>query len=184
VLPPALIGVTNTAHLYWIAAGFLIATCAIGWWAVNSPPGRVWQAIRENERRVAVLGLNPYAYKLASFVLSGFLAAGAGVVYLLLQGGANPQITTAEFTLVLLVMVVLGGVGTLWGAVIGGIVYEYLDFRLLELSNASQVQNLPPILRVPLSEPLFVLGCLFIVLVLFLPQGLGGLFRRASSPEH
>jgi branched-chain amino acid transport system permease protein len=181
VLPAALVGVANTAHLYWIAAGLLLATCAIGWWAVNSPPGRVWQAIRENERRVAVLGLNPYAYKLASFVLSGFLAAAAGVAYLLLQGGANPQITTASFTLVLLVMVVLGGVGTLWGAVIGGIVYEYLDFRLLEFSNASVLQNLPPILRVPLSEPLFILGVLFIVLVLFLPEGLGGLLRRAPA---
>jgi branched-chain amino acid transport system permease protein len=150
----------------------------VGWWAVQSPPGRVWQAIRENERRVIALGLNPYAYKLASFVLSGFLAAGAGVVYLFLQGGANPQITTSSFTLVLLVMVVLGGVGTLWGAVIGGIVYEYLDFRLVEVSNASLVQSLPPLLRVPLSEPLFILGVLFIVLVLFLPEGLGGLLER------
>jgi branched-chain amino acid transport system permease protein len=177
-LPAGLIGVANTVHLYWIAAGVLAATCAIGWWAVHSPPGRVWQAIRENERRVAVLGLNPYAYKLAAFVLSGFLAAFAGVAYLLLQGGANPQITTANFTLVLLVMVVLGGVGTLWGAVIGGIVYEYLDFRLLEFSNASGLQDLPAVLRVPLSEPLFILGVLFIVLVLFLPEGLGGLLRR------
>jgi branched-chain amino acid transport system permease protein len=178
VLPAGLIGVANTAHLYWIAAGLLFATCAIAWWAVQSPPGRVWQAIRENERRVAVLGLNPYAYKLASFTVSGFLAAAAGVTYLLLQGGANPQITTANFTLVLLVMVVLGGVGTLWGAVIGGIVYEYLDFRLVEFSNTTGVQNLPAVLRVPLSEPLFILGVLFIVLVLFLPEGIGGLFRR------
>jgi branched-chain amino acid transport system permease protein len=177
-LPAALVGVSNTANLYWIAAGWLALTCAVGWWAVQSPPGRVWQAIRENERRVIALGLNPYAYKLASFVLSGFLAAGAGVVYLFLQGGANPQITTSSFTLVLLVMVVLGGVGTLWGAVIGGIVYEYLDFRLVEVSNASLVQSLPPLLRVPLSEPLFILGVLFIVLVLFLPEGLGGLLER------
>jgi branched-chain amino acid transport system permease protein len=179
VLPAALVGVTNTAHLYWIAAGLLIATCAVGWWAVQSPPGRVWQAIRENERRVSALGLNPYLYKLASFVLSGFLASCAGVAYLLLQGGANPQVTTSSFTLVLLVMVVLGGVGTLWGAVLGGIVYEYLDFRLVEFSNASGVQGLPALLRVPLSEPLFILGVLFIVLVLFLPEGLGGVLRRA-----
>lgn len=181
VLPEGLTGVANTAHLYWIAAGWLCVTCAIGWWAVHSPLGRVWQAVRENERRVVALGLNPYSYKLASFVLSGFLAAGAGVVYLLLQGGANPQITTASFTLVLLVMVVLGGVGTLWGAAIGGIVYEYLDFRLVEVSNAPAVQGLPPFFRVPLSEPLFILGVLFIVLVLFLPEGLGGLFRRAPQ---
>jgi branched-chain amino acid transport system permease protein len=141
----------------------------------------VWQAIRENERRVGVLGLNPYLYKLGAFVLSAFLASAAGVVYVLLQGGANPQITTSSFTLALLVMVVLGGVGTLWGAVLGGIVYEYLDFRLVALSNAPALQSLPAIVRIPLSEPLFILGVLFIVLVLFVPGGLGGLLRRRAA---
>jgi branched-chain amino acid transport system permease protein len=179
-LPSALVGVANTHNLYWIALGYLIATYAVGWWAVNSPPGHVWQAIRENERRVAVLGLNPYLYKLGAFVLSAFLAAAGGVVYLLLQGGAHPQVTTADFTLALLVMVVLGGVGTLWGAVIGGIVYEYLDFRLLGLANAPLLQNLPAVVRIPLSEPLFILGVLFIVLVLFVPGGFAALARRRS----
>ncbi|MBV8600511.1 MAG: branched-chain amino acid ABC transporter permease, partial [Candidatus Eremiobacteraeota bacterium] len=150
VLPAVLVGVVNTRNLYWLAAAYLIVTYAIGWWAVQSPPGRVWQAIRENERRVAVLGLNPYAYKLGAFVLSAALASGAGVVYLLLEGGAHPQVTTADFTLALLVMVVLGGVGTLWGAVLGGIVYEYLDFRLVALSNAPMLQALPGVVRVPL----------------------------------
>jgi branched-chain amino acid transport system permease protein len=177
-LPASLIGVANTRNLYWIALVLLLVVYAIGWLAVNSPAGRVWQAIRENERRVSVLGLNPYLYKLGAFVLSAFLASATGVVYLLLQGGANPQVTTADFTLALLVMVVLGGVGTLWGAVLGGVVYEYLDFRLVSLANTSTVQSLPGVLRVPLSEPLFLLGVLFIVLVLFVPGGLGGLLRR------
>ncbi len=177
-LPAALVGVTNTHNLYWIALAFLVVTYAIAWWAVNSRPGRVWQAIRENERRVGVLGLNPYLYKLGAFVLSAFLASAAGVVYLLLQGGANPQVTTADFTLSLLVMVVLGGVATLWGAVLGGVVYEYLDFRLIGLANAPSVQSLPPALRVPLSQPLFILGALFVVLVLFVPGGLAGAVRR------
>jgi branched-chain amino acid transport system permease protein len=127
-----------------------------------------------------VLGLNPYLYKLGAFVFSAFLASAAGVVYLLLQGGASPQVTTADFTLALLVMVVLGGVGTLWGAVIGGIAYEYLDYRLLGLANAPAISNLPSSLRVPLSEPLFVLGVLFIVLVLFVPGGFAALARRRA----
>jgi branched-chain amino acid transport system permease protein len=181
VLPASLIGVANTRNLYWIALVLLLVVYAIAWLAVNSPAGRVWQAIRENERRVSVLGLNPYLYKLGAFVLSAFLASATGVVYLLLQGGANPQVTTADFTLALLVMVVLGGVGTLWGAVLGGVVYEYLDFRLISLANTSTVQSLPGVLRVPLSEPLFLLGVLFIVLVLFVPGGLGGLLRRRAA---
>jgi branched-chain amino acid transport system permease protein len=177
-LPAALVGVANTRNLYWIALAFLAITCAVGYLAVNSPPGRVCQAIRENERRITTLGLNPYLFKLGAFILSGFLASCAGVVYLFLQGGANPGVTSADFTLALLVMVVLGGVGTLWGAVLGGVVYEYLDFRLGALANASAVQSLPALLRVPLSEPLFILGALFVVLVLFLPGGLGGALRR------
>lgn len=181
VLPASLVGVANTHNVYWIALVLLLVIYAVAWLAVNSPPGRVWQAIRENERRVSVLGLNPYLYKLGAFVLSAFLASATGVVYLLLQGGANPQVTTADFTLALLVMVVLGGVGTLWGAVLGGIVYEYLDFRLVALANTSTVQSLPGVLRVPLSEPLFLLGVLFIVLVLFVPGGLGGALRRRST---
>ncbi|HEY6236437.1 MAG TPA: branched-chain amino acid ABC transporter permease, partial [Candidatus Elarobacter sp.] len=181
VLPSFLVGVTNTHNLYWIALVLLLVVYAIAWLAVNSPAGRVWQAIRENERRVSVLGLNPYLYKLGAFVLSAFLASATGVVYLLLQGGANPQVTTADFTLALLVMVVLGGVGTLWGAVLGGVVYEYLDFRLVALANTGTVQSLPGVLRVPLSEPLFLLGVLFIVLVLFVPGGLGGLLRRRTA---
>ena len=177
-LPSFLIGVANTRNLYWIALALLIVLYLVAWRAVNSPPGRVWQAIRENERRVGVLGLNPYLFKLGAFVLSAFLASACGVVYLLLQGGANPEVTTSGFTLALLVMVVLGGVGTLWGAVLGGVVYEYLDFRLVALSNTAAVQALPGLLRVPLSEPLFLLGVLFIVLVLFVPGGLGGALRR------
>jgi branched-chain amino acid transport system permease protein len=181
VLPAFLVGVANTRNLYWIALVLLLVVYAVAWLAVNSPAGRVWQAIRENERRVSVLGLNPYLYKLGAFVLSAFLASATGVVYLLLQGGANPQVTTADFTLALLVMVVLGGVGTLWGAVLGGVVYEYLDFRLVALANTGTVQSLPGVLRVPLSEPLFLLGVLFIVLVLFVPGGLGGLLRRRTA---
>ena len=181
-VPAFMVGVVNTHNLYWIALGYLVVAYAIGWWAVNSPPGGVWQAIRENERRVEVLGLNPYAYKLGAFVLSAFLASAGGVAYLLLQGGANPQVTTADFTLALLVMVVLGGVGTLWGAVLGGIAYQYLDFRLVALSNAPVLHSLPGIVRVPLSEPLFILGVLFILLVLFMPGGFAALARRRSAP--
>jgi branched-chain amino acid transport system permease protein len=180
-LPSFLVGVANTRNVYWIALALLIVLYAVAWRAVNSPPGRVWQAIRENERRVGVLGLNPYLYKLGAFVLSAFLASMTGVVYLLLQGGANPQVTTADFTLALLVMVVLGGVGTLWGAVLGGIVYQYLDFRLVALSNTAALHGLPGVLRVPLSQPLFLLGVLFIVLVLFVPGGLGGALRRRTA---
>ena len=177
-IPDFLIGVVNTNHLYWIAFGYLLLTFVVCWWAVNSRPGRVWQAIRENERRVEVMGLNPFAFKLLAFTLSGFLATFGGVIYLLLLGGATPGVTTASLSLALLLMVVLGGAGSLWGPALGGALYEYLDFRLLKLSSSSEIASLPGWLRAPLAEPLFILGTLFILLVLFFPGGIAGIARR------
>jgi branched-chain amino acid transport system permease protein len=113
-----------------------------------------------------------------AFVLSSFLATAGGVVYLLLIGGATPEVTSANFTLALLVMVVIGGAGTPWGAVLGGVLYTYLDNRLVALADSSRVQELPEVLRVPLSEPLFILGVLFILIVFFLPGGIAGLTVR------
>jgi branched-chain amino acid transport system permease protein len=172
-----IVGVLNTKNLYWLALAYLVVVFVIVNWAVDSSPGRVWQAIRENERRVEVLGLQPFRFKLVAFVLSAFLATAGGVVYVLLIGGATPQVTTPSFTLALLLMVVIGGTGTRWGAVLGGIVYTFLDNRLLDWSDSQAIQDLPKALRIPLSEPLFVLGTLFILLVYFLPGGLAGLAR-------
>jgi branched-chain amino acid transport system permease protein len=176
-LPEAFVGVLNTKNLYWLALAYLAVVFVIVNWAVDSSPGRVWQAIRENERRVEVLGLQPFRFKLVAFVLSSFLATAGGVVYVLLIGGATPQVTTPSFTLALLLMVVIGGTGTRWGAVLGGAVYTFLDNRLLDWSDSQTIQDLPKVLRTPLSEPLFVLGTLFILLVYFLPGGLAGLAR-------
>jgi branched-chain amino acid transport system permease protein len=176
-LPDAFIGVLNTKNLYWLALGYLAVVFVVVNWAVDSSPGRVWQAIRENERRVEVLGLHPFRFKLMAVVLSTFLATAGGVVYVLLIGGATPQVTTPAFTLTLLLMVVIGGAGTRWGAVLGGIVYTFLDNRLLDWSDSQRIQDLPSVLSTPLSEPLFVLGTLFILLVYFLPGGIAGLAR-------
>ena len=116
-LPSALVGVVNTKHLYWLALGYLVFVVLVVRWSLASSPGHVWRAIRENEQRVEVIGLRPFAFKLLSFVIASFLATLGGIVYLLLLGtGASPQVVSASFTLSLLVMVVIGGTGTLWGA--------------------------------------------------------------------
>jgi len=107
-LPATFVGIFNTKHLYLLALAYAAIVFAIVRWAVASSPGHIWQAIRENELRVEVLGLRPYAYKLIVFVLASILATVGGVVYLLLLGGATPEVTSANFTLTLLIMVVIG----------------------------------------------------------------------------
>jgi branched-chain amino acid transport system permease protein len=177
-LPKAFVGIVNTKNLYWLALAFLAAVFFIVRWAVDSSPGRIWQAIRENEQRVEVLGLRPRAYKLQSFVLSSTLAAIGGIVYMLLYSGSTLVVTQPNFTLTLLLMVVIGGAGSRWGAVLGGILYTYVNDRLIAIGNSSTVQGLPHAVRTPIEQPLFLLGVVFILIVVFLPGGLAGLVVR------
>ncbi|MEV4533467.1 branched-chain amino acid ABC transporter permease [Asanoa sp. NPDC049518] len=170
-LPAFLIGVGNTVNLYWLALAYLVVVVLVVSRVAASPTGRVLAGLRDDERRVGVLGLDPYRYKLVAFTLAGALAALGGVVYLLVVGGASPHVTSSELTLSLLVMVVLGGPGTRWGPVLGGILYMYLDHRLTSLSA-----DLPG----PLGQPLFVLGVIFILAVYFFPGGLASLRSRIA----
>ena len=178
-LPDFFVGVLNAKYLYWLALGYAVVVFVVVRLAVASSPGHVLQAIRENERRVEVIGLRPFGFKLMAFVLASFLATLGGVVWLIVLGtGASPQVTTASFTLTLLVMVVIGGAGTRYGALLGGFLYTLLDQRLGALAGSTEVQGLPNVIRTPLSEPLFILGSLFILLVFFVPGGLASLGRR------
>jgi branched-chain amino acid transport system permease protein len=179
-LPDAFVGVINTDNLYWLALGYVAVVFVVVNWVVDSSPGRVLQAIRENERRVEVLGLQPFRYKLLAFVLASFLAAWGGFIWLLLIG-ATPEVTTATFTLTLLVMVVLGGTGTRFGALVGGFLYTLLDNRLRNLASEERIQDLPDVLRVPLSEPLFLLGALFVAIVFFAPGGVSSFPARLRT---
>ena len=79
-------------------------------------------------------------------------------------------------------MVVLGGVGSRWGAILGGVIYTLVDQRLTLLAASDAVSSLPAALRVPLSEPMFILGALFVLVVLFLPGGLTGYDRPGHRP--
>ncbi|MBS2536348.1 branched-chain amino acid ABC transporter permease [Catenulispora sp. NF23] len=177
-VPAAFVGVVNTVNLYWLALAYLVLVCAVVWWLTDSRVGRAWQAIRDNERRAEVLGLNPFRYQLGAFVLAGTLGAVGGVVHLLVTAGATPETTTTDFTLALLVMVVLGGSGTRWGPVLGGVLYTLLDHRLGAVATSDSVAGLPAVLRVPLSQPLVLLGVLFVLVVYAVPGGLAALPSR------
>jgi branched-chain amino acid transport system permease protein len=178
-LPDGLLGVANTDNLYWLSLAVAGLVLAVVGWTVATRAGRLMVAVRENELRVRVLGIRPYAVRLIAFVVSGTLATLCGMAYLLVLGGASPQVTTSAFTLTLLVMVVLGGLGSRWGAMLGGVIYTLLNQRLGVLAASDSIADLPAPLRVPLSQPALLLGVLFVVVVLFLPGGLTGTIARA-----
>lgn len=186
-IPAGLAGVAATRNLYWLALGFLVLAYAVVWLVTGSLTGRVWLAIRESERRAEVLGFRPARFKLASFTLSSLIATVGGMVYLLLVGTVAPSsVAATTVTVSILVMVVLGGAGTRWGAVAGAMVYVYLQQYLLKIAAGRSFASLPAPLRVPLSQPDFLLGAIFVLFILFAPGGIAGLaarFRRGSVEQ-
>lgn len=180
-VPDWLVGVADTRNVYWVALAALVAAFVIVTWVQRSRAGHVAEAVRENELRVRVLGMRPFAVKLAIFVAASVIASGMGMVHLLLNSGAVPHVMSAEFTISLLLMVVLGGVGSRWGAVAGAFVYVILSQRLAVFAQSSTIDDLPAVLRIPLSEPMFILGAVFILVVMFLPGGLAALGLRVRA---
>lgn len=173
-VPDWLVGVINTRNLYWVMLAILVVVYLIVLWVDRSRLGHIAAATRENELRVRVLGLRPVYARLIVFVMAAVCASLAGTGYFLLQSGTQPFSVSADLTITVLVMVVLGGVGFRWGAIVGGFLFTILDQRLKVLARAEELAALPDFLRIPLTEPLFLLGVLFILVVMFLPGGIAG----------
>lgn len=178
-LPPELIRVSTTENMYWLILALFLTVLFVVTWIEKSRAGHIAIAARENEMRVRVLGINSFRVKVLMFTASGALASLVGVGYMISTQSALPKVISADTTIIVLVMVVLGGVGYRWGAVVGAVVYTLLDRRLVStLGDVEFINNLPDVLRIPLSEPLFILGTLFILVVIFLPGGIVGTFDR------
>ena len=180
-VPQFWIGVVNTKYLYWTALLALVIVYAIIWWITESSAGRVFAALRDNELRVQVLGLDTQKFKLLSFVIAGSLASFLGVAMLLAAGSAAPRFADANLTIALLLMVILGGAVTRWGAVLGGIFYSVSTTRMQDLTQQPYFKNLPKIIGGPLSEPTLTLGVLFILVVMFAPGGLSGAYYKLRA---
>ncbi|MEY4497781.1 MAG: hypothetical protein RLZZ364_1086 [Actinomycetota bacterium] len=179
--PDFFLGVVNTKNLYWLALIVLVVVYALIWWITESSAGRVFSALRDNETRVNVLGLNPAKFKLFSFALAGTLAAVVGSAMLVIAGTATPHFASADITISLLLMVIIGGAVSRWGAVIGGIIYSVSATRLQELTASSALEGLPHWIKGPLSEPALILGTIFIVIVMYSPGGISGAYYRIRA---
>jgi len=177
-VPQIWIGVVNTKYIYWTALAVLIFTYLVIWWVTESSAGRVFAALRDNEQRVQVLGLNTQRFKLLSFVISAALAALLGFVMLIAAGSAAPRFADSGVTISLLLMVVIGGAVTRWGAVLGGVFYSFASTRMQDLTQQESFKKIPHWIGGPIAEPALLLGLIFILIVMFSPGGLSGAYYR------
>ena len=178
-MPTFFIGIRNTQNLYWLALALLIIVVALALWVTSTRLGHSWKAVRENELRMKVMGVNTYLTKLSATVIASVLAGACGIVYVIVLGTAEPKISGLLFSLSLIVMVVLGGRGRIWGAVLGAALYTLLEQRLPTVAALPAIADLPAVFRIPLSEPQLLLGIAFIIFIYALPGGITGGIRSA-----
>jgi branched-chain amino acid transport system permease protein len=149
---------------------------------VNSPFGRVLQAIRENEFRAEALGYRTMVYRSIANCLAAAAAALAGVLSAIWLRYTGPAVTLSfDVMLDVLLMVVIGGMGTLYGAVIGAAIFvlaeTYLQNLMAMISYAAAGVPLIPLIFNP-DRWLLWLGVLFVLSVYFFPFGIVGRLAR------
>jgi branched-chain amino acid transport system permease protein len=152
---------------------------------VGSPLGTVLKAIRENEARAEAIGYRVVAYRTFVFCVSAAVASLAGTVYAVWLRYTGPD-TALSFAIMIdiLLMVVIGGMGTMWGAVIGAVLMVMAQYYLRDLMGAASeamagVPVLPQLLAA--DRWLFWLGILFILLVYFFPKGIAGTLMQRGA---
>jgi branched-chain amino acid transport system permease protein len=160
----ALIDLSNRTTFYYVAFAILVGTFLFLWALLRSPFGQVIIAIRVNEGRTRALGFPIARYKLVSFVIAGILAGLAGYLGAAQFGFVNPAHLGWRESGRVLMVVILGGTGTLFGPAFGAFVFVLLEDALSGLTE----------------HWLLIMGGFVIAVVLLLPNGIAGLFLRWS----
>ena len=160
---------SRKGYLYLIL-GFVTAALLITWWLKHSRFGAYLQAVRDNEDAARAIGVNPFNVKLGAIGLSGALMGAGGAFYVQVFQYIDPGIAFGPGTSVeALVAAIVGGIGTLWGPVLGAVVLHVLADITRNLFG-----QLPGINMV-------IYGVVLVLIVMFLPRGIGGIAGSVKS---
>ncbi|HOX69761.1 MAG TPA: branched-chain amino acid ABC transporter permease, partial [Burkholderiaceae bacterium] len=156
----------DTAHapsFFLLVLLGMAALLAFLLWLMNTPFGRQLDAIRTNEHRLPFLGFDPWRYKLAVFVLAAQVAALSGALYPMLRGFVSPELMFFQVSGNAVINVIVGGTGTLVGALYGSALLTVLKSVVGSFT----------------AHHTIVIGALFVVSVIFFPKGLVGYLAPA-----
>ncbi len=162
----------SPAHFYWLSAGIAALVVAVLRVVIFSPFGFALRATRDSPLRSEAIGIDGKRIQWTAFVIAGTVAGIAGALFAYLKGGVFPDSLGVPLSVDALVMVLLGGVETVSGAVVGAIVYKALSIWLVSQTDLSKL----------------VLGGVIVLIVVAFPKGIVGLLetlrnqRRPGTP--
>ncbi len=158
---------SDSTGIYCFSWAITLILFLLVWRIIHSPLGAVLEAIRENEERASFIGINVRRYKLIGWMVACGLAGTAGSLYILYRGYTGPGVMGAFAGAGVLMMVLLGGMRSLWGPFIGAAVFIFMQDYLSTITEHWE----------------FFVGAVVILLVLFMPGGLAGFYRLLTGPR-
>jgi branched-chain amino acid transport system permease protein len=162
-------GTPRHTALVW---GLVLVTLLVALNLVGSRAGRALQAIATSERTAAAAGVNVSAYKLRLFVLSAGLAGLAGALYVFMLQFLSPDAFGVFLSIQFVVMVAVGGLGSVYGAVVGAVAITWLEHELRELGARPSLLGFDLPEQAPQVFSVGVFAVILIVVILFFPRGL------------
>ncbi len=161
--PARFLDSTNERFVFYlITLAILVAVYMLYTRIADSPLGKVANAIRDNEDRTLMLGFNTFWFKLVVLVIASVTAALAGTIHTIHQPIVTPNVAGLGYTVTALLVILIGGVGTISGAVVGAAVFRLLQYYLDRWFGGS-------------SD--LLIGAAYVALVLYLPYGIVGTWR-------
>jgi branched-chain amino acid transport system permease protein len=160
---------TQNHFLYYLTWSIGIVGLALAWLLVRGRGGRTFRSVRDSELAAASSGVNLAATKTIAFALSGVYAGVGGALYVIQNEIVDPVSFTVSVSIVILVGAVVGGLGSLWGLVLGALFVQYLP------TISTHVSSRP-------GAPDFVYGAAIILVMILLPTGIGGAIQRLIRP--
>ena len=161
---PELFGLTmkDPATFYYVSL-IIIGACLFAcWYFTRTPLGNICMSVKSNEERAQFIGFNVKASKLVFLTLLGFMAGISGALYAQFQEFIATSVIDGAMSTNVLFMAYIGGIGYFWGPIVGSAIFVYLSEYLSSFTDRWE----------------FILGVIFIMVVLFAPQGILGTFRR------
>ncbi|WP_269500275.1 branched-chain amino acid ABC transporter permease, partial [Castellaniella sp. S9] len=160
--------------LYYVVLAIFILGYALIWRTVHSPFGQALKAIRENEPRMISLGYDTDRFKLLAFVISATLSGLAGATKALVFVSATLSDATWQMSGMVILMTLIGGMGTLTGPVLGAVIVVALENKVGEFGRFLMQQTGIEWFRILGESVTIVIGLIFIVCVMAFRRGIVG----------
>jgi branched-chain amino acid transport system permease protein len=179
-LPSNFLNEADSTWYYWTALAMVAFTIGCSLLLRDSRVGRAWIAIREDEDAAAAMGIPLMRTKTLAYLIGAFFGGAAGCLLTLQEGATSPQAFSLQVSIFVLCMVILGGMGNVWGVALGGAILAYVNYQGLFAAGNTFNNTFGTNVNIP-EYSYLIYGIAIVLFMLLRPEGLIPSARRKAE---